>query len=535
MTELLASRPPATAWSGPAAQASFTRTSEAVGALGEIANRLVVTAHALARLADLMQASLELVRHAERRAAEGGGQVDGLGQLILPRLVVLDPVLAAHLVRQESLLREEVFRDVRQAESLARQADDEAAGRLVAAVRGPADALPPAPAKLPVPAPPSLPDNGFIHPDSVFANASWWRSLTPEEKGRAIRDHPQWVGPRDGLPAWARHQANLELLARAERNVAARLAAARRNPFHLLPEPWEDEVERAERYAQALRTVRDVVSRQDGVPRQLLAIGGADGLVTAVVAVGDVDRADHVATFVGGFTTTVKGDLRPLDSELVGMRHEATAVAQDGAEVAVVAWLGYPAPQISGLSQWRRSVATDSIARDRADELAAFLTGLDAARDTPLHSTLWAHSYGSAVAGNALLLPGDIDDVVLFGSPGVPIRKLESTGLKPGGLNVLDAPTDVVPLLAPAFPGVSALRVPGARRLATMHVNGMPERLRTSFGHSQYTAPGTLSRHNLIAVAAGRPDLVIPASEQEVQFRAFLLRTGLAVARPFLP
>ncbi|WP_347353313.1 alpha/beta hydrolase [Intrasporangium sp.] len=536
MTGLLAGRPPAAAWSGPAARAAFARATEALAVLGETAHRLAATAQALGRLADGMQAGLELVRHAERRAAEGGGRVDDLGRLVLPRPVeFVDPVRAAHQARQEALLREEVLRDVQQAERLVRQADDEAAARLTAAVREPAQAPPSASTELRVPAPPSVPDNGFISPTSVFANASWWRGLTPQEKGCAIRDHPLWVGPRDGVPAWARHQANLELLARAERDVAARLAAARRSPLRWVPEPWEDELEQAERQAEALRAVRDVVSRQDGAPRQLLAIGAADGLVTAVVAVGDVDRAEHVATFVGGFTTTVRQDLRPLDATLAGMRHEAKAMSGHGADVAVVAWLGYPAPQKSGLVQRRRSVASDFVARDRADELAAFLTGLDAARDTQLHTTLWAHSYGSALAGNALLLPGSVDDVVLFGSPGVPVRRLDETGLKPGGLNVLEAPDDLVPLAVPVFAGVSPLSVPGVRRLATLHVNGMPADLRSSHGHSEYTTPGTLSRHNLVAVAAGRSDLVIPATEYEAWFRAVVLGTGPAVPSPLPP
>jgi hypothetical protein len=43
----------------------------------------------------------------------------------------------------------------------------------------------------------------------------------------------------------------------------------------------------------------------------------------------------------------------------------------------------------------------------------------------------------------------------------------------------------------------------------------MPNDLRTATGHSEYRAPGSLPRRNLVALAAGRPDLLIAASAQE--------------------
>jgi hypothetical protein len=521
MTELLAGRPHATAWSGPAALAAFSRNAEAIRVLSEIANRLGITAQVLTHLAERMQACLELVQHADRRAADGRGWVNHDGQLFLPQPpALLDPVLVAHHARQEALLREEVERDLRQAQNVARDADQEVLNRLVDAAR-PSSTQPPASAgHLPIPRPPQTRNGGFVDPPSAFANAAWWRSLTQAERGRAIRDYPHWVGPRDGIPAWARHRANLALLTRAEASAAGALAAARlaearqKGYADRIAARTVTQVE--ERRVEALRAVREVISRRDGVQRELLAVDDFGDLVTAAVAVGAVDTAEHVATFVGGFTTTVEGTLRGLDSALVDMREEAMSITRDGADVAVVAWLGYPAPQWSEVLRVpSRSVLSGRIARDHSDELAAFLTGLDAARDSPLHSTLWAHSYGSTLAGNALLKTGAVDDVALFGSPGVPFRKLEDVGLKPGALNVLAAPDDLVVRGGPGYLGTPPLLVSGARRLATLHVKGMPNDLRSAKGHSQYRAPGTLSRRNLVAVAAGRPDLVIPASPQE--------------------
>jgi hypothetical protein len=516
ITELLAGRRHILPWSGPAAMVAFTRQVEAMEELARIANRLGVTAQILNRLAERMEACLELVRHADQRAAEGSGWLNREGQLFLPQPpAFVDPVLATHHARRQALLREEVQRDLRQAERVARETDRETAFRLASAARVLGPQFAPAATHLPIPLPPQVRAGEYLDPASTFASAAWWRGLTREEQGRVVRDYPQWVGPRDGVPAWARHRANLVLLARAEAGAAGALAVAKlvesRQTGHAGRVAARAVLRAEERRVEALRAVRDAISRQDGVPRQLLALDESGDLTTAVVAIGDVDSAEHVATFVGGFTTTVHGNLRSLDAQLAGMRAEAVSIAHGDADVAVVAWLGYPAPQWSEVLG-SRSVLSSRVARDHSDELAAFLTGLDAARDIPLHSTLWAHSYGSTLAGNALQKTSAVDDVALFGSPGVPFKKLEDVGLKPGSLNVLQAPDDWIPKLGPAYLGTPPLEICGVRHLATVHVKGMPNDLNTARGHLEYRDLGTLPRRSLVALAAGRPDLVIPAS-----------------------
>jgi hypothetical protein len=513
ITQLLASRPHASAWSGPAALAGFTRNAEATRMLGDLANRLGVTAQVLAHLADRMQTCLDLVRHADLRAADGGGWLNHEGQLFLPQApTYLDPVLVAHHAKREALLREEIDRDLRQAQSLARQADHDAAARLTGAAGGAATMSLPGADRLPLPIPPPRRQAGQVDPAAAFANAAWWRALTPEERARTIREHPDWVGPRDGLPGWARHQANLALLARLEIGAATELAAVEDHRYGSQVAKREDRRWKTQR-VESLRMVREVMSQRDGVPRQLLQVDDTGPIVQAAIAIGDVDTAEHVVTQVGGFTTTVGDSLRRLDRESKEMRDEADSLTEG--EVAVVNWLGYPAPQWAGLATPGASVLGEAISSGYADELASFLNGLDAARDSPVHSTLWAHSYGSNIAGHALLRTVAVDDVVLFGSPGVPFRKVEDVGLKPNALNVLAAPDDWIPKAGPLLLGTPPLAVPGARRLATLHVKGMPNDLRTAGGHSEYRAPGTLSRRNLVAVAAGRPDLLIRASPEE--------------------
>lgn len=509
-------------WDGEAARAAFERQSTAVRVLSSTAGRLGVTAALLDHLSLRMWSVSDLVRHADRRAADVNGWLNHQGTLFLPEApAYLDPALAAYHARQLDQVRQEVERDLRQAERLARDTDGEVSRRLLEAAdpgRQPGPSSQVQGAVLALPPPPSVRRGDRVSVPDAFASAAWWRSLSWTEQEFAIREHPEWVGPRDGVPAWARHRANLVLLGRAEQQARRRVDSVGRAFL-----PWD--MPRVEKARQALRdieAVRALLSLRDGVPRQLLLVDASGELVTAAVAIGNVDTAEHVATYVGGFTTTIAGDLRKYDDTFRGMRRESKAMARDGGDVAVVTWLGYPAPQSDEIPSFSRSVLRDEIARSYADELASFLTGLEAARDVPLHSTIWAHSYGSTLAGNALLQTGAVDDVVLFGSPGVPFRRTDEVGLKPGGFNVIGSPTDPVSELGSVFLGTSPASVDGVRRLASISVKGMPNGLRSTYLHGDYDAAGTVSRRNLVAVAAGRSDLLLTASDFERRWHPYL-------------
>ena len=202
----------------------------------------------------------------------------------------------------------------------------------------------------------------------VFANAAWWRSLTSEERGRVIREHPEWVGPRDGLPPADRDHANRVLLDRAERAATGRLAALEAGgaarPDELgaggavvlglgLSERAAA-LELVRRRLDALRAVRGVLSRQDGARRRLLLLDVTGRHPRAAVSIGEIDTAAHVATFVGGFTTTVAGDLDRHDRDLARLRSSALGMARG--DVAVVTWLGYAAPQVDEVLSPSRTV-----------------------------------------------------------------------------------------------------------------------------------------------------------------------------------
>ncbi|GAA2742422.1 hypothetical protein GCM10009868_12330 [Terrabacter aerolatus] len=504
-------------WSGAASSAAADRYGLVVAGLGGLAASIAVAGQAVGRAAGRMQAAIDLVGCADRRAADEGAWVDGEGRLFLPvRAALGEPALEAHRARLDDLLRTEVHACLAQACRAASETHEELLRDLLSSARGATAGVmgPSGTGTLP-PAPPR--PNGAGAGGAVFASAAWWRSLTDEERRTVIRERPEWVGPRDGVPAEARHEANLELLARAEAVAGERAHAAQRS----IGLAGLAERRRADEHLAALRAVRDVVARRDGGERRLLLVDASGPDVKAVVAVGDVDRAEHVVTFVGGLSTMVGTDLRRYDDTFVRMRSEARAVAS-GHDVAVVTWMGYDAPQVREIvTSVDRNVLNAKLARDNAAALADFTTGLEAARDRPAHQTVWAHSYGALLAGFASLRTSAVDDVAVFGAPALPFSDVSATALKPGALNVLGALGDDVFDYGWAVHGTPSGAVVGATRLSTFALKeagaGCNHWLRprsdfvdvgrTSTGHSDYLREGTDSRRNLTAIAAGRPDL----------------------------
>lgn len=493
-------------WGGDAAAAATARASRSADALSGLAASLGASAQAVRELSRRMEQSLSLVRWAEQAAAARGGRVDDSGAAVLPaRPPGLEPVLASQLAVLDVAASEAVARATATARRIADDADRDAHRQLWAAARGEASAGRTDLAL--VAAPPPLAVRG-----AAFASAAWWRSLTSDERATVINEHPEWVGPRDGLPPSVRHAANLALLARAERSAQAGLRRAESTPAgrgH--PMAGRSPLELAREKVAALRAVRAVLGIRDGRPRHLLLVDTTGPVVRTVTSIGDVDRAGHVATWVGGLTTAPERDLERMDRTLSAVRRRAweqSADIGDPGDVAVVVWMGYAAPQLrEALSPLGRSVLSDRVAQEGGPALARFLEGIDAARDTPVHQTLVAHSYGTVVSGHALELQRRVDDVVLYGSPGTPITSLAQAHLKPGSLNVMAAFGD--PIAMSGWFVNDPRHVPGAVELVTgLALKPVTNDVMwSSTGHSDYLREGTTSVHNIEAVIAGRPEL----------------------------
>jgi hypothetical protein len=226
--------------------------------------------------------------------------------------------------------------------------------------------------------------------------AAWWAGLPASDQLAEIAARPAVIGALDGLPAWARDQANrrqldtaLTLLPAGEQRRTAEAVAGRLA-----------ELDRAHRTAQ------------------LVQFDPAADLVA--VSLGDLDTAAAVGVLVPGINTTPRDDLPGLLREAAAVGAAAEAAAP-GLAVATVAWLGYRTP---GLGK----MALPAAARRGGPALDRALDGLAAARAAPgavgraPRTTVVAHSYGTVVTGQAARAPGRLaaDAVVLLGSPGLP-------------------------------------------------------------------------------------------------------------------
>ncbi|MGY1679714.1 alpha/beta hydrolase [Geodermatophilus sp. SYSU D01176] len=222
------------------------------------------------------------------------------------------------------------------------------------------------------------------------AVAGWWATLSTVERIGVIRADPGRVGRLEGLPAWARDEANRSSLGR----VLADLGAEGRD------------------VAQAV--AREIATREAaGEVVQLYQFEPENDVVA--LATGDVDAADAIAVVVPGIFTTPVEDIDDLTGDAAAIAGAAVGAAP-GTAVASIAWLGYRPPQALG------PAATPHVAKEGGKALAAALDGLSAMRGPdPARTTVVAHSYGTVVTDRAAAAPGVLraDAVVLAGSPGL--------------------------------------------------------------------------------------------------------------------
>ncbi|MEV6928298.1 alpha/beta hydrolase [Dactylosporangium sp. NPDC051485] len=214
---------------------------------------------------------------------------------------------------------------------------------------------------------------------------------------------------------------------------------------------------------------------------------------------GDLSTADRIAVLVPGggnradnFWRGVGG--KPFRSPSVQASDLYQAARRHGSvadRFAVVAWLGYDAPD--GLDA---SAAREDLARTGAAALDRFVTGLTAIRPQATVALL-GHSYGSTVIGLAAhRLPRQVTDIAVFGSPGMGVGDVSQLGTS-----------------ARVWAGMSrhdVMRwVPGLRLFGLGHSTQPtdPDFGATVFStdgvadHDHYLAPGTDAQAELTSIA----------------------------------
>ncbi|GAB90986.1 alpha/beta hydrolase [Gordonia rhizosphera] len=370
---------------------------------------------------------------------------------------------------------------------------------------------------------------------SPAERARWWAGLTASQQSAMMRDFPERLGNGPGLPARVRDDANRRVLRRD-------LAESRA----ILDSTGEPALRRAamQRWRNAT-SVQDALHRATrdapGVTVQLYgydpAAFGGDG--KSVIAIGDLDRARHVAWNVPGMTTDISGSADAAGTAATLFR------AADGAhrDLAAVAWIGYDAPSGADLG----AVTAAGAARDGGAYLADDLEGFAAARAASgtgqgtgesdhLDLHVIGHSYGATTlgwAGDSGRLAEEVDSVTLLGAPGAGgAASAAEFGIGPEHVYVGAASDDPVAKLGGLdgrpWTGVGGL---GADPAAT-HFGG--ERFRAEFGssgpfgsHTAYFKPGTESLDNLAKIVVGRGDEITHENRKS----AFDVLTGLDPAR----
>lgn len=245
----------------------------------------------------------------------------------------------------------------------------------------------------------------------------WWDSLSLAQQVAVMAAHPEQLGNTGGLPAEVRDEANRLVLA----DDLARLEGKER----------DGTLSRLER--DALANIRKAISNLDARESHIDPVTGEhthaqlyiyqpyafDGDGRLAIATGNLDSADHVAVMVPGMGSNVQ-DMSAGRS--LNVYDESRWASGDS--VAVLDWIGYDAPSGSSLHNHDIvGVVNQRMARAGAEQLAADVEGLIASRaDDPAHLTVIGNSYGSTTAGIAAAeFDLDADDLILTGSPGVPV------------------------------------------------------------------------------------------------------------------
>lgn len=272
--------------------------------------------------------------------------------------------------------------------------------------------------------------------------AKYWSQQSEAQKQHLCDKYPDLIGNADGVEGWARDRANRNRLPGLKQEAKDNVSKY----TELIKNPWIDnetrmlyltELDKAEKAVKAYEAVEEQLGKgisledyqhgKKGNPVSLLTLQNDGGRVKAAMGQGDVDHAKNVATFVPGIGTTVEGSMGEYMRQTKNLRSAAMAQGNlSASDVATVAWLGYDAP---GEADWKQpqnlpGIISPFLAKAGSDRLAGFMNGMQASRDYgagDAHMTLVGHSYGSSTSGMAAtkVKYGVIDDLVLFGSPGM--------------------------------------------------------------------------------------------------------------------
>lgn len=376
-----------------------------------------------------------------------------------------------------------------------------------------------------------LPAGVPSHRATPTQNKAWWDGLSKQQQNDLLRNHPHALGDRDGLPAEVRDQANrtnLEMayqdLEQQHETVRAQVEALGDQVGRGLPERTPRiKLEALESRLADLRAVRKSVAEGEG--RYLLSFQPEGEVATAVVADGNPDTAEHIAVTVPGVNTGVRS-LPRMMREGDALKDEATLqltrVGRGEESISTIAWVGYETPSYNTEGNLCEkisdglSAASLTRARNASGDLNRFYKGLETAHEQGEDPNITAigHSYGSLATSLALQQGGHgVDNLVVYGSPGLELDRYSDLGLEPGRSYEMTAINDGV---AEKVGQIRWFGEPTKSRDDLVHLSTQTAEVNgVKYGgaveHSDYPRTDDngrvlISGHNVAAVISGLPD-----------------------------
>ncbi len=354
------------------------------------------------------------------------------------------------------------------------------------------------------PLPQTPPDTGPKIPEGKNPDEvkKWWDSLSQADRDRLLREQPEKLGNLNGIPVEDRSKANIEVMNRDIARVE--------NATEAIPH------DQMVRYYNAIK-VRDGLAAQAAKthkPTYLYVYEpeAFDGQGRAAIAINNPDTADNTAVVVPGTGNSVESGW--LSSDDPARVYDQTSKADPSKSTAVVAWMGYNAPD----SLVDPQVGQTGNARQGGALMASDINALEVTNKGDSHVTVIGHSYGSTTVADACAgYDMRADDVVLIGSPGTDMADSAADFNLPEGGHVYvgAASTDPVTHLG----GDHQAHIPGTD--VTVALGHDPAE--DGFGstrfkaevpglswpwadHSSYLTPGSESLYSIATIASGHGD-----------------------------
>lgn len=321
-------------------------------------------------------------------------------------------------------------------------------------------------------------------PESV---KRWWDALSGSQRQLLIDQHPQSLGNLNGVPADVRDSVNQSAMKDDLRRVEDVARQRGMDPTTLRDTAlrnWDTDVftnpdgyglcvTDVTRYQNAVKTneflERDKSSDAPrGLPIMLWAYDplAFSGKGRAAIAIGNPDKSRNTAVMVPGTNSSVRGGWMSDGTDDAINLYEQAAGADPSHPTAVLAWMGYDAPEF-GQPHWQQAIAdpaeleqvgTPWRARQAGALLAADVNGLVVTHDglAPTHVTVLGHSYGSTAVADAFAHSGmRANDAVLTGCPGTDLAdRAADFHLEGGRLYVGAASTDAISWIGEAGSGL---------------------------------------------------------------------------------